>query len=221
MHHTLDIMKIKSFKGGYDDNFCYLVWDDITLEGALVDPSVSPDQIFHFINKNNIQLSKVLITHTHYDHVYYLSDIIRVIPNIEIYAYINTRYSFKNNFIGVNHNDKIRIGAKSLDVLYTPGHYDDSICFFDSISKIIFTGDTIFVGRSGRTINKHSNTSVLYKSIYNIILPLPLDTIIYPGHDYGPQQTISISDNIKSSSFFSCKNEQEFISVMEKFELSR
>ena len=94
---------------------------------------------------------------------------------------------------------------------------------FEIISpeKIIFTGDTIFVGRSGRTINKHSNTSVLYKSIYNIILPLPLDTIIYPGHDYGPQQTISISDNIKSSSFFSCKNKQEFISVMEEFELSR
>ena len=64
MHLTLDIMKIKTFQGGYDDNFCYLVWCQKTLDGIVVDPAVNPNTIIQNIKDNNIQLSKILITHT-------------------------------------------------------------------------------------------------------------------------------------------------------------
>ena len=77
LHLILDIMKIKSFKGGYDYNFSYLIWDEITLEGAIIDPAVQPDTVFDFISNNNIQLSKILITHTHHDHIVYLNDFYR------------------------------------------------------------------------------------------------------------------------------------------------
>ena len=53
----------------------------------------------------------------------------------------------------------------------------------------------MFVGRTGRTVNQYSNISELYYSVYDIILTLPMNTQIYPGHDYGPQQTITIADN--------------------------
>jgi len=214
-------MKIKSFKGGYDDNFCYLIWDEISLHGAIVDPSVSPSLIFKFIAENNIKLLKILITHTHYDHISNLKDFLAFYPNLDIYAYKHTRHQFNDNFKGIIHKDKILIGDIDLMVLYTPGHYDDCICYWDSNEKVIFTGDTVFVGRSGRTVNNYSDISMLYNSIYDIILKLPKNTIIYPGHDYGGTPSISIEDNIAFSSFFSCNSEKEFIDVMEKFESNR
>jgi len=221
LHPISDIMKIKSFKGGFDDNFCYLVWCKKTNHAVIIDPSVEPLEIFEFIESHNIIISKIFITHTHHDHICYLSDFIYKYPNISIYAYTNTRKTFNNNFIGVEHNDIISIGEIMFTALFTPGHYDDCLCYWNIKDKLIFTGDTIFVGRSGRTVSTHSNISKLYNSIYKIILQLPLDTTIYPGHDYGYTPQITIEKNNVLSSFFSCKSEEEFIKIMKDFEKNR
>ena len=221
MHHTLDIMKLKTFKGGFDKNFCYLIWCGDTMEGAVIDPSVEPVEIFEFIESHDIIISKILITHTHYDHISHLDDFIYKYPNISIYGYANTRKTFSSDFIGTDHNDIISVGSIMLTALYTPGHYDDCLCYWNIKEKFLFTGDTVFVGRPGRTINAYSDISELYKSIYNIILKLPLDTIIYPGHDYGHIPNILLCDNITLSSFFSCQSEKEFIHVMDNFENNR
>ena len=77
-------MKIKSFKGGFDDNFCYLVWCKKTNQAVIIDPSVEPLEIFEFIESHNIIVSKIFITHTHHDHICYLSDFIYKYPNISI-----------------------------------------------------------------------------------------------------------------------------------------
>ena len=53
-------MKVKSFKGGFDDNFCYLIWCEDTMQSAIIDPSVDPLEIFEFIENNNIILSKII-----------------------------------------------------------------------------------------------------------------------------------------------------------------
>ena len=105
--------------------------------------------------------------------------------------------------------------------LHTPGHFYNSMCFWNKRGSLLFTGDTMFVGRSGRTKDKKSNIQDLYNSIYNIILQLPLDTMIYPGHHYGYVKSISIKDNIVCSNFFNCKNFEEFNNVMIDFESKR
>ena len=105
--------------------------------------------------------------------------------------------------------------------IHTPGHYSDSICFWNKKNKCIFTGDTIFVGRTGRTVSNNSNIKDLYNSVYEKIFSLPIDTLIYPGHNYGFSNTITIKDNINLSNFFTCKSFEEFKLVMEGFESSR
>ena len=90
--------------------------------------------------------------------------------------------------------------------LFTPGHYFDSICFWIKEKNVIFTGDTMFVGRTGRTISGGSDIQDLYNSIYNIILKLPMGTVVYPGHHYGFKKNITLLDNIKYSNFFKCKS---------------
>ena len=79
----------------------------------------------------------------------------------------------------------------------------------------------MFIGRTGRTIHEGSNINDLYDSIYNILLKLPLETIIFSGHNYGKLKFDTIENNIKKSDFFSCKNFQEFSLVMDNYEKSR
>ncbi len=79
----------------------------------------------------------------------------------------------------------------------------------------------MFIGRTGRTIHEGSNINDLYDSIYNILLKLPLETIIFSGHNYGKLKFDTIGNNIKKSDFFSCKNFQEFSLIMDNYEKSR
>ena len=113
------------------------------------------------------------------------------------------------------------VGEYMVLALFTPGHYIDSICFWIKNQDMLFTGDTIFVGRTGRTISSRSSISDLYSSVYDILLKLPPKTIIYPGHHYGFSKSISIKENISISDFFQCKSLNEFKIVMDNYENNR
>ena len=65
---------IKTFQGGYDKNFSYLIWCNKTLHASIIDPAVEIELIIKTIKKNNLLLKKILVTHTHADHIYYLND---------------------------------------------------------------------------------------------------------------------------------------------------
>ena len=79
-------MNIKSFQGGYDNNLCYLIWCEETKLAGIVDPSVSPEFIFDFVNNNNLKIDKILITHTHHAHIQYLNEICGKYPNAISYS---------------------------------------------------------------------------------------------------------------------------------------
>lgn len=213
-------MKIKSFQGGFDKNLCYLIWCEKTKTAGLIDPSVEIQPIIEFIESENLILSKLLITHTHHDHIAYLHDINNIYNNINVHCHykaINTNFEFK----GLSHNQIIAIGDEIIIAIYTPGHFIDSMCFWNKKRKCLFTGDTMFVGRTGRTVSKYSNIKDLYLSTYKKILTLPNDTIVYPGHHYGFKKTISIKENIEMSNFFNCKSFKEFDKIMQNFEKNR
>ena len=212
-------MQIKHFIGGYDYNLCYLIWCTQSKQAAIIDPAVEINPILEFINNKQLILDKILITHSHHDHIQYLYDFIDYFNLIKVYSSYKT--AKKINSIPITNNQIISIGTQMITCLETPGHYYDSLCFWDSKNKSIFTGDTMFIGRTGRTISNMSSIEELYNSIYNILLKLPHETIIYPGHDYGYKISDSIAKNIISSDFFKCKNLEEFIMVMEKYERNR
>ena len=214
-------MKIKSFEGGFDKNLCYLIWCDKTKIGGLVDPSVEITPIVDCIKKNKIKLSKILITHTHHDHIFYLDNFFQIFPDIDILCHENHLVSFKYNIVKLTDFEIITLGHEIIIALHTPGHHADSVCYWNKKNKMIFTGDTIFVGRTGRTLGVHSSIKDLYNSVYKKILKIPHNTIIFPGHNYGYEKFISIKENINYSDFFSCKNFDEFKYVMKIFEDNR
>ena len=213
-------MKIKSFEGGYDKNFSYLIWCEATNTASIIDPSVNIDNILIEIKKNNLKLNSIFITHSHHDHISYLNNFIKNYPSISIYININSEFSHPN-IKQIKNNQKIEIGNSTINCISTPGHFYDSMCFWNQKDKMLFTGDTIFVGRTGRVVSYRSNIKDLYNSVYKIIFKLPLNTIIYPGHNYGFKKQISINENITISNFFQAKSLQEFTKIMEKFEKNR
>jgi glyoxylase-like metal-dependent hydrolase (beta-lactamase superfamily II) len=77
------------------------------------------------------------------------------------------------------------------------------------------------VGRTGRTISKGSDTRTLYRSVYDTIMELPDQTIIYPGHDYGPKMTITLKDNIAISPLLQAEDEDDFVQRMADYEADR
>lgn len=214
-------MNVKRFQGGYDKNFCYVVSCDETKIAAIIDPSVEINPVIEYIESNNLILDKVLITHTHHDHIYYLGDFINLYPLMKVYASVKARLPKTVDFKKIEHNDVVMVGKHFILSLFTPGHYIDSICYWVKSQNIIFTGDTMFVGRTGRTISSGSNLKDLYYSTYDILLKLPSDTVIFPGHHYGFRKNITLRENMKLSNFFQCKSFSEFDKVMQNFEKSR
>jgi len=212
-------MKVKYFIGGYDKNICYLLWCDESKHAAIIDPSVEINPIIEFIDKQDLILDKILITHSHHDHIKFVSDFIDYFNFIKVY--ISYKSSKKFNFISLTDNQIINIGMHMITCLETPGHYYDSMSFWNSKNKLIFTGDTMFIGRTGRVLSSKSSIDDLYSSIYNILLKLPHNTMIYPGHDYGYTTLDTIGNNIVSSKFFNCQNLEEFKLVMKKYEQNR
>ena len=149
-----------------------------------------------------------------------IQNILKFNPNAKFIGYKNLIHkSNKYEFYPVNDQDRVLLGKINIKIIHTPGHFPDSLCYL--MENIIFTGDTLFVGRTGRTISANASTKDLYYSIYDKILSLPGNTLIYPGHDYGEKPTISLKENIKISPLLQAKSEKDFIERMANYEANR
>jgi len=208
---------IQTFKGGFDNNFSYLVTCMRTGIEIIIDASLKIDRLKPSFKSKP---AMILITHTHRDHIEYISSYLKCFPDIKIIGHPDSKNNFdKNRFIPVSNNSTIEVGNMRIKIIYTPGHYFDSICYL--IENVIFTGDTIFVGRTGRVISTRSDINDLYDSVYKKILELPQDTYIYPGHDYGVKPSITIEENIKISELLQAKDKSDFIDRMANYENNR
>tara|TARA_B100000073_G_C23731421_1_gene570926 strand:- start:310 stop:972 length:663 start_codon:yes stop_codon:yes gene_type:complete len=208
---------IRPFLGGFDKNFTYLITCSQTKCNIIIDAAIPVDQILPFISNTPTAL---LITHTHSDHISYIDDYINAFPDLIIFGHPESALIFKtSNFKPINHNQNFKIGHLMFRTIHTPGHYFDSICYL--LDPALFTGDTLFVGRTGRVKSQKSDIQKLYNSIYNKLLTLPIELRIYPGHHYGKQPSMKIKDNIRISPLLRAKNLKDFIERMKEYESNR
>jgi hydroxyacylglutathione hydrolase len=171
-------MNIKTFKGGFDCNFSYLVWEKEDV--ILIDPSTPADEILKFIFENKLNLIGVFIMHSHFDHLVDLDKY-----KTRIFAHESSPKKDK----ALKHNQNLKLAGLNIKVLHTPGHHLDSICLL--IDNNLFTSDTLFIECIGRTDLEESNEEDMKKSL-TLLKSLPPETQVYPGHDYGskPKSTI-------------------------------
>ncbi len=181
---------------------CYFAICPETNKAAIIDPGGDEKLILKKIEELGINPVYILATHGHADHVcgaWYLRRELKipVAMHEEDDTFFRSAegvglfsvWGFEPNEpadITFTEGTVLEIGNLKLKVIHTPGHSPGSVCFYDG-EKHLFTGDTLFVGAVGRTDLPGGNFQQLLKSIETKILPLPEETIILPGHDYGDQ----------------------------------
>ena len=203
---------------GFDKNFSYLIVDEATKKAALVDPCGEIERVFDALETKELTLVAVLVTHTHFDHHDKLD---AVLVSYFVPVYLHKLGEGKTSAIEeltrfVGHEDEIWLGEGKIKVYYTPGHDDDSLCFFidtenaaDGIPKLI-TGDTLFVEGCGRTTPE--GVLKLYDSL-QFLKTFPDETEIYAGHDYGSTPTSIIGREKQSNKYFLAPNFDEFRAI--------
>ena len=138
-------LSVKTFDVGPMQNIVYLIWNNKTKEGAIIDPAWDLDAVLTFIKNNHIKLTSILLTHSHHDHV---NSIDKLLEIYDVPIYINKlEAEFWNktydNLISLDSQAEIFLGEKHLQSIHTPGHTPGSCCYtFDN--KLI-AGDTLFV----------------------------------------------------------------------------
>lgn len=186
-------------------NLVYLVVEQRTKEALVVDSGWETKPITDAAQRTGARVKFAVATHEHFDHVSSLHELARGF-DAKVVAHKDSTVECD---VRVRDGDAIKIGGKDVRILHTPGHTEDSICLFDGVD--VFTGDTLFVGTIGRFERKRAEA--MYSSLHDVILKLPPETMLYPGHDYGDVRSRTLSEERASNPFLMKGDFREFLSL--------
>jgi len=192
----------------HGDNFSYVMADDATKEATVVDPSFNSETIIRLLNAEGFTCKFVIDTHSHMDHIAG-NDAMKKTSGAKIVAHELARIS---KDVSVVDGDVIEVGNVSIKVIYTPGHTPDSICLL--ADNKVLTGDTLFVGECGRTDLPGGSARDMYDSLFNKLLKLDDNVVVYPGHDYGPSLHSTIGEERRTNYTLKKRTLEEFVEFM-------
>ncbi|MBI5583177.1 MAG: MBL fold metallo-hydrolase [Deltaproteobacteria bacterium] len=209
-------MIIKQMTVGPMAVFCYIVGCAESLEGVLIDPAGSEEQILRVLDRKKLKTLYIINTHGHPDHTCG-NQILKERTGARIVMHAAEARMFDTpsarimaQQMGfrpsppvdwtVRDGDLISFGRETLRVVHTPGHTPGGICLYGRGN--LFTGDTLFVGAAGRTDLPGGALDTLIDSLRNKIGPLPDETVIRPGHDYGDRPTSTLGREKKTNPYY-------------------
>jgi glyoxylase-like metal-dependent hydrolase (beta-lactamase superfamily II) len=181
--------------GTLEEN-CYIYYDEVSGEGAAIDPGGDGGRIIEAAESAGVNIAVVALTHGHFDHVGAVPDLIRrwgcdVLAGDEPDEVWPKRRGFAVSRVlakailrdsrKIHDDDTFSVGGASLAVIAAPGHTAGSVCYHDSSAGVLFSGDTLFFGSVGRTDFKTGNRAAMMKSLA-ALAKLPPETVVYPGH---------------------------------------
>lgn len=183
---------------------CYLVGCEETQLAAIIDPAWDGRSIVAAAEDDGWEISHILLTHTHFDHVGGLQET-KELSGAPIYLHPDAVDMLSNTtmsaaFFGLrvpappppdhllSPGQVLSVGRLSLHTLFTPGHAPGHVCFHLPEYRVLFDGDVLFRGGIGRTDLPGGDQELLMNSIHSLLLPLPDETRLFPGH--GPATTI-------------------------------
>ena len=183
---------------------CSVIGDETTHEAMVIDPGDDIGDILALIQKHNLQVKRIVITHAHIDHVGGAMKLraatgAPILLNHNDYTLLKM-LDLQAAWIGmespgkveIDHSlgesDRVEAGALLANVMHTPGHTEGSICLYFPAQKKLIAGDTLFAGSIGRTDLPGGSFDKIISSLQEKLLTLPDETVVVPGH--GPLTTI-------------------------------
>lgn len=196
-------MKIKQIQNNPFQENTYIVWDEATLEAAIVDCGAlfpqEEERIEEFINDNELKVKYILNTHLHLDHCFgnaWAAERYEVLPMAheddetllarmgEQARMFGLPFEVRTEKLGryLKDGDVLMLGNNEIKVIHTPGHSRGGLCFYISSTGWLISGDSLFEGSIGRTDLEGGSYATLIKSITEHLMILPEETVVYPGH---------------------------------------
>src|SRR5271169_1534409 len=159
-------------------------------EALIIDPVLEKvDRYLKLIEELDLKLVKAVDTHLHADHITGLG---ALRDRTRCVTVMGEQSKVDVVSMRIADGDRLTVEGVSLDAMYTPGHTDDSYCFH--LGDRVFTGDTLLIRGTGRTDFQNGDSRAQYESIFNRLLKLPDETLVYPGHDYKGDTVSSIGE---------------------------
>lgn len=201
-------LKIRNQVLGLIGTNCYLVFDDQTKEGVIIDPADNGALILNQCRELEVMPKAVLLTHGHFDHICAVPDLVRAFqlpvyagkgeeellrdPSKNLSSAYGDGVSLKNvEFL--DNGDTVSLLGREWQVIATPGHTGGSVCYYLKEDKVLFSGDTLFCESYGRTDFPTGSERELISSVVDKLFVLPEDVNVYPGHE--SQTTIGHEKN--------------------------
>jgi glyoxylase-like metal-dependent hydrolase (beta-lactamase superfamily II)/rhodanese-related sulfurtransferase len=184
-------------------------------EALILDPVLEKaDRYCQLLRELDLRLVKAVDTHLHADHVTGLGELRDRTQCITI---MGEQSKADVVSMRVSDGDKVMIEGLSLDVMYTPGHTDDSYSYL--MGDRVFTGDTLLIRGTGRTDFQNGSSRAQYDSIFNRLLKLPDETMVFPAHDYKGDTVSTIGEERRYNPRLQVRSVDEYIELMANLKL--
>jgi glyoxylase-like metal-dependent hydrolase (beta-lactamase superfamily II)/rhodanese-related sulfurtransferase len=195
--------------------YSYLLASRAGGEALILDPVLEKaDRYCQLLRELDLRLVKAVDTHLHADHVTGLGELRDRTQCITI---MGEQSKADVVSMRVSDGDRVTIEGLSLDVMYTPGHTDDSYSYL--MGDRVFTGDTLLIRGTGRTDFQNGSSRAQYDSIFNRLLKLPDETMVFPAHDYKGDTVSTIGEERRYNPRLQVRSVDEYIELMANLKL--
>ena len=197
--------------------YTYLIASAKGREALIVDPVI--ENVAEYINvlkQLDLKLVKVIDTHIHADHVTGASKLKDITKCSTIMGDHTPADSVE---IKVKDDEYINLDNLKIRAMYTPGHTSDSYSFL--MNNYLFSGDTLLINGTGRTDFQNGSAKDAYNSIFNKLLKLPEETLLYPAHDYKGEKVSTIGKEKKQNPRLQVNSEDQYIDIMNNLNIKK
>jgi len=196
--------------------YTYILSSGKGREALIIDPVLEhTDQYINLLNKLELKLVKVIDTHIHADHITGLNELSERTSCTKIMG-DNSKSEVVD--LRVKEDENVKIDNINLKVMYTPGHTDCSYSYL--MNDRVFTGDTLLINGTGRTDFQNGNARQQYDSIFNKLLKLPENTMVYPAHDYNGKKHSTIGSERKNNPRLQVNSVDQYVEIMNNLKLA-
>ena len=196
--------------------YTYILSSGKGREALIIDPVLdNTEQYLNLLDKLELRLVKVIDTHIHADHITGLNELSQRTKCTKI---MGDKSKSEVVDLRVKENENVDIDNINLKVMYTPGHTDCSYSFL--MKDRIFTGDTLLINGTGRTDFQNGDPYQSYDSIFNKILKLPDNILVFPAHDYNGKKSSTIQNERENNPRLQVSSASEYADIMNNLNLS-
>ena len=196
--------------------YTYVISSGEGREALIIDPVIEhTKEYLKILEKLKLKLVKVIDTHIHADHITALNELNKRTSCTRIMGE-NSKSEVID--IKIKDNENINIENIELKAMYTPGHTDCSYSYL--MNDRVFTGDTLLINGTGRTDFQNGSSYDAYESLFNKLLKLPENTLVYPAHDYNGKKFSTIENEKKNNPRLQVNSKEEYAEIMENLKLS-